>query len=260
MNEMLANLQGFHSRLLLAIHGIADADLKRVEAEGKWSIYDVIAHLDDLELVTSVRLRTVLATPGAPLPALAQNEWVARVHREPIADVLEAFWFHRRHNLQLLRSLKDEEWELAGIHPEYGERSIRTLVERIESHEEKHLRQIERIKSTLGLRASDTADLRGITHGKRSDKVSSPGEGVRVHELWSDGLRRALEVEFDAGAQWPGLDHHVPGPEAVYVLRGDFDDGATVHHAGAFIHHPAGSSHSPRSSEGCALLVYYPEG
>jgi hypothetical protein len=46
----------------------------------------------------------------------------------------------------------------------------------------------------------------------------------------------------------------------VYVLDGDFDDGAHVYRTGDFLHHPAGSSHSPRSVEGCRLLVYYPEG
>ncbi|HJQ38868.1 MAG TPA: DinB family protein, partial [Thermoanaerobaculia bacterium] len=88
----------FQSRLLLAIHGIADAELHRVEGEGKWSIADVIAHLADLELVYAVRIRTALATPGADVPALSQAEWIANVHRrnEPLSELLEQFWFHRR--------------------------------------------------------------------------------------------------------------------------------------------------------------------
>jgi anti-sigma factor ChrR (cupin superfamily) len=88
----------------------------------------------------------------------------------------------------------------------------------------------------------------------------SPGPGVRVHDLWSDGTRRALQVEFDAGAQWPGLDYHVPGPEEVYVLSGDFHDGHARYEAGTFLHHPAGTSHSPVSENGCVLFVFYPEG
>ena len=100
-------LRAFHSRLLLAIHGIAEADLRRPEREGKWSIADVIAHLGDLELVYAVRIRTILAGAGGdtPLPALAQDDWVERVHRrEPLSELLEQFWFHRRMNLALLRA------------------------------------------------------------------------------------------------------------------------------------------------------------
>ncbi|HYI11234.1 MAG TPA: cupin domain-containing protein [Thermoanaerobaculia bacterium] len=127
-------------------------------------------------------------------------------------------------------------------------------------HDDKHLAQIERIKTTHGLLATQTPDVSGVVAGHANGDSRSPGDGIQIRTLWSDGLRRALEVRFDRGAQWPGLDHHVPGPEEVYVLDGDFDDGASVHVAGTFLHHPAGSSHSPRSENGCRLLVFYPEG
>ncbi|HET8775998.1 MAG TPA: cupin domain-containing protein [Thermoanaerobaculia bacterium] len=115
------------------------------------------------------------------------------------------------------------------------------------------------MKTTHGLRASERPHLSEVVAGAEI-AVTSPGDGVRIRTLWADGVKRALEVEFDAGAQWPGIDYHVPGPEEVYVLAGDFDDGAHVYRAGTFLHHPAGSSHSPRSVEGCKLFVFYPEG
>jgi hypothetical protein len=85
-------LRAFQPRLLLALHGIAEADLVRPEREGKWSIADVIAHLGDLEMVYAVRIRTILSGAGgdAPLPALAQDAWVENAHRrEPVAELLE---------------------------------------------------------------------------------------------------------------------------------------------------------------------------
>lgn len=259
-------LRAFHSRLLLALHGIAEADLARPEREGKWSIADVIAHLGDLELVYAVRIRTILAGAGgdAPLPSLAQDEWVENVHRrEPLressGELLEQFWFHRRMNLALRERLSEEERARTGVHPQYGAISIDDAFARIVRHDEKHLAQIERIKTTHGLRASERPHLSEVVAGAEI-AVTSPGDGVRIRTLWADGVKRALEVEFDAGAQWPGIDYHVPGPEEVYVLAGDFDDGAHVYRAGTFLHHPAGSSHSPRSVEGCKLFVFYPEG
>ena len=256
MNE----LRDFHSRLLLTIHGIAEDDLQRPESEGRWSIANVIAHLADLELVYAVRIRSILAGAGATLQVLPQNEWVDRVHgREPVAELLEQFWFHRRMNLTLRERLSEEELSRSGNHPDYGALTIRDAFERIRNHDAKHLGQIERIKTTLGLAASQDAQLSGVVPGTDLG-VTSPGDGVRVRTLWRDGVKRALEVEIDAGAQWPGLDHHVPGPEELYVLSGDFDDGANVYRAGTFLHHPVGTSHSPRSVEGCRLFVFYPEG
>jgi hypothetical protein len=257
----MSELHDFHSRLLLSIHGIEEADLRRPEGEGRWSIADVIAHLGDLELVYVVRIRTMLAGTGdGALPALAQNAWVAQAHRgEPLADLLEQFWFHRRMNLSLLARLSEEELSRSGTHPDYGRITIRDAFERIRKHDARHLAQIERIKTTHGLTASADVDLRGVVAGSLL-RETSPGEGIRVRTLWHEGVRRALEVEIDAGAQWPGLDHHVPGPEEVYVLSGDFDDGRNVYGQGTFLHHPAGSSHTPRSAEGCRLFVFYPEG
>jgi hypothetical protein len=257
MQQTLEKLRAFHSRLVLATHGIAAADLTRPEAEEKWSVADVIAHLGDLELVYTVRIRTILAGAGGstPLPVLAQDHWIERVHRrEPLSELLEQLWFHRRMNLALLERLTDEELSRSGIHPDYGPITIRDAVDRIERHDEKHLKQIERIKNTLGLAVTDQPDVSDVVAGRLLAE-RSPGPGVHVRELWADGVKRALEVDFDPGAQWPGLDHHVPGPEEVYILSGDFDDGAHVYGPGTFLHHPAGSSHSPKSVEGCRLFV-----
>lgn len=260
MQETFAALRSFHSRLLLAIHGIREADLRRAEGERRWAIADVIAHLGDLEMVYAVRMRAALATPGTELVPLPQEAWVEGVHRrEPLAELLEQFWFHRRMNLAFGERLSAEELERTGVHPQYGALTIRDMFGRITRHDEKHLAQIERIKKTLGLAASETPDVSGVVAGSLIVE-RSPGEGVRVREIWQDGAKRALEVELDAGAQWPGIDYHVPGPEEVYVLSGDLDDGANVYRAGTFLHHPAGSSHSPRSEEGCRLFVFYPEG
>jgi hypothetical protein len=266
MQQTLEKLRAFQSRLVLALHGIATADLTRPEGEEKWSVADVIAHLGDLELVYAVRIRTILAGAGGttPLPVLAQDHWIEAVHgqvqrREPLSELLEQLWFHRRMNVALLERLTDEELSRSGIHPDYGPITIRDAAQRIERHDEKHLKQIERIKTTLGLTVSEQPDVTGVVAGRLLAE-RSPGPGVRVRELWSEGVKRALEVDFDPGAQWPGLDHHVPGPEEVYILFGDLDDGAKVYRGGTFLHHPAGSSHSPRSVEGCRLFVFYPEG
>jgi hypothetical protein len=271
----------FMNELLMAIHGIAEEDLRRPESEGRWSIADVIAHLGDLELVYAVRMRTALAVDEPDVPVLEQDKWVANVHRwrtgnpacpppndrqdclsptrEPVSELLEQFWFHRRMNLALKSRLTEAELARKGRHPDYGLITIAQMFERIANHDAKHLRQIERIKQTLGLTASPSPNLAGVVAGSLLEE-RSPGPGVRVREIWKEGVKRALEVEFDPGAQWPGIDYHVPGPEEVYVLSGDFDDGANVYHAGTFLHHPAGSSHSPRSSQGCKLFVFYPEG
>ena len=76
----LAQLSDFSSRLLLSIHGISERDLARSERAGRWSILNVIAHLSDLELLTSVRVRMILAQEKPKLPGFDQERFVEAVH------------------------------------------------------------------------------------------------------------------------------------------------------------------------------------
>jgi anti-sigma factor ChrR (cupin superfamily) len=259
---MTEPLLDFQSRLLLAIHGIAEADLARPERDGAWSIANVIAHLGDVELLTAWRLRQMLTEDEPALVKLSQETWVARLHAgETLAAALERFWALRRQNVALIRSLSADDLGRRALHPRLGRVvTVAELIASVIEHQEKHLQQIERIKRTHGLVVSEASNLAGVTAGVADGEHRSPGPGVRVYELWSDGTRRALQVEFDPGARWPGLDYHVPGPEEVFVLAGDFDDGNARYPAGTFLHHPAGTSHSPTSERGCTLFVFYPEG
>lgn len=123
------------------------------------------------------------------------------------------------------------------------------------------LERIERLKAQLGLRATESPDVsRSVASDGSASPVRSPGAGIVIRDLWREGERRALLVTMPPGSQWPGLDYHVPGPEEVFVISGDIDDGPAQYTAGTFIHYPAGSSHSPSTTNGCSLFVFYPEG
>jgi hypothetical protein len=259
--ETLERLKGFQERLLRTLHGIARRDLFTAEAPGKWSIAQVVGHLGDLELVTAVRIRKVLTEDVPPLPSFDQNGWATAHLDASLDDLLEHLWFVRRRNVALLESLTDGQLDRAGLHAEFGTMSVRDIARRIASHQDRHLAQIERIKEGLALSATDSPSLEGMVWAEAtSSPIRDRAPGIRIRDLWRNGSRRALHVEVEAGARWPELDYHVPGPEEVYVLSGTFDDGVRLHPAGTFIHHPAGSSHRPTSPDGCTLLVYYPEG
>lgn len=148
MNEALRD---FPTRLTQAIEGLSDDALRRPESAGKWSIAEVIAHLAQFEMIVALRIRNILAADTPSLLPFDQERWIAGVYRnEPAAELIEQLAFLRGMNLKLLERLTAAEWNRAGIHPQYGHNTIRQLVERFEKHQEKHLRQIERIKSGVG--------------------------------------------------------------------------------------------------------------
>lgn len=140
-------LRSFPGRLRRAVDGLSGDELRRAEGEGKWSIAQVIAHLAQFELIWAVRVRSILGADTPPLVPFDQERWNANVYRgEPVSELLDQIAFLRRMNLSFLEALRDDEWERAGIHAEYGHNTIGQLVERFEKHQEKHLGQVERIK------------------------------------------------------------------------------------------------------------------
>jgi hypothetical protein len=200
--------------------------------------------------------RLLLSVHGIPVPALEEGD----------DDSI----------LAIVRDLVREELRVllkfGGDAPTFDEaaeelRALRKMVlrrisaqpplEALVRSQEERLHAIEQIKRVRGLKPSARFDVsRSTSVHWESAQMCTPGAGIEVRELWNDNGRRALRVTMPAGAKWPFVDHHVPGPEEVFVVSGDMDEFTE----GMFIHYPAGSSHVPSTRAGCTLFVFYPEG
>jgi hypothetical protein len=140
-------------RLAALVDGLTTEQLARRPAPDKWSIQELVAHLADDELVGAYRLRMVLSSPGAPLQAFDQDVW-ARTGRYSEMDVprsLQLFRVLRYANLQLLRSLSADEWNMYGLHAERGVESVRDMAMHFAGHDINHFKQIEAIRQTYHL-------------------------------------------------------------------------------------------------------------
>jgi len=106
----------------------------------------------------------------------------------------------------------------------------------------------------------NTPNFDGITstNWKQLERIEV-APGIYERTVWQDNDdQKAVVVDFDAGACYPGIHSHIDGPEQIYVIAGVFNDGQRDHAAGSFIHHPVGSSHIPQSHQGCTVLVTFP--
>jgi hypothetical protein len=129
------------------IKRVPTARLRQRPATGQWSVSEIIAHLADGEIVGAFRIRFILGSPGAPIVAYDQDQWVTSGHydrRDPRKS-LEQFRVVREANLNLLKSLDPEQWALHGIHSERGPESIEHIVRMFAGHDVNHLQQIEQI-------------------------------------------------------------------------------------------------------------------
>jgi hypothetical protein len=137
------------------IANVAVEKLKWRPTPEQWSIAEIVAHIEDAEIVAAFRIRKTLSEPGSVISAYDQNSWEKNLRykeRDPIQD-LRAFGVLREMNIAVLRALTDEEWERFGMHEERGKETLRQLVRLYAGHDINHLKQIQSILKTLELAA-----------------------------------------------------------------------------------------------------------
>jgi hypothetical protein len=132
---------------------LTNAHTGRPEAPGKWSIRQVIQHLADSDLVWGWRVRLVLAQDRPPLTGYDQDRWAERLRYQDsrVTDALDEFGVLRRSNVRLIERATPEDLARVGVHAERGEESVSRMIQLYAGHDLLHLRQIDRIRTALGI-------------------------------------------------------------------------------------------------------------
>src|SRR5580658_6232412 len=139
------------AKLKKLIHGRTSKELKWKPEPGKWSMAEIVAHLADVEIVASWRLRSVIGANGTAIQAFDQDAWASVFQygkRDP-RQSLEVFQVLRENNLTMLKALPPESWDSYGMHAERGKETIAHLARMFAGHDTNHIRQIENIAAQL---------------------------------------------------------------------------------------------------------------
>ena len=141
-----------------AVSGLAEKTLRHKPAPDKWCILEILGHLADIEIVYGYRLRQMLADKKPVIAPMDQNDWARNLGsmETPPAEMIALYGLNRHSNLRLLQRLKPEDLKKSAYHPELEkEFTVAEMVERMGTHGEGHLAQIERLKKEAGTRTSD---------------------------------------------------------------------------------------------------------
>ncbi len=151
--DPVATLAATPDALAAATAGLSEADARRPERAGKWSVLHVVRHLGDSDLVSGYRLRLVVAHDRPAIAGYDQDRFADRLHYldGTLAEALADHAALRQINLRWLGRLTDEERARAGVHSERGEESVERLVRLMAGHDLIHLRQIARIRAATGV-------------------------------------------------------------------------------------------------------------
>lgn len=139
------------SRLKKLTHGLTPKQLKWQPEPGKWSVAEIVAHLSDVEIVASWRMRSIIGSDGIAIQPFDQDVWASVFQyrdRDPKQSI-EIFRVLRENNLAMLKALPPEAWEKHGMHLERGKETIAHLARMFAGHDTNHVSQIERIVAQL---------------------------------------------------------------------------------------------------------------
>ncbi len=131
--------------------GFTPKELRWNPEPGKWSIAEIVAHLADVEIVASWRMRSVLGANGTAIQPFDQDVWasVFQYSKRDAGQSLEVFRVLRENNLAMLKALPPESWENYGMHAERGKETIAHLARMFAGHDTNHILQVEGIATTL---------------------------------------------------------------------------------------------------------------
>lgn len=172
---LIAQYAEGYDAIMAALVGITEAEWEAREAPGEWNPREIVHHMGDSEMITSVGFRLFIATNNSPAIEYDQDH-LAQVLRydRPIEESLEAFRFARSSTLPLLQSMTDEEWQHVGIRPDGRMISAETMLTWYGPHAHKHAEQILRARATISnVSRSDLGRLTTTTEAGRVTRALS---------------------------------------------------------------------------------------
>jgi uncharacterized damage-inducible protein DinB len=118
-------------------------------AAGKWTAREVLAHLSDSELVFLTRLRFMLAEENPVVQPWDADHWASKFsyRTRDIRELRDTYALMRRTFLDLFKRTDAQDLARPGRHPEYPEYTVGVLADKVVSHNEHHLEQLDAIKA-----------------------------------------------------------------------------------------------------------------
>jgi len=138
-NDVLAALDDQRRQMLLLLSGRTEADGDLRYAPEKWSVKEVLGHINDSERIMSYRALRIARGDATPSDGFEQDDYVrnGQFGRWPLSDLIEDYIAMRRATVSLLRHLDEAAWTRRGV-ANKNEVTVRALAYVIAGHELHH--------------------------------------------------------------------------------------------------------------------------
>jgi hypothetical protein len=124
---------------------LGDDDLARTYATGKWSVRFILLHLADAETVLFDHIRRILSEPRQVLWVFDQDAWAQGLDysRVPLDISCRVYESVRNAVIYYARLYYEQKGHLEFVHSVTGVRTLKDELEKVASHNQHHLDQIQ---------------------------------------------------------------------------------------------------------------------
>lgn len=134
------------------IQGLFPNELNAFPVPGTWSIQQIVMHLVDSDLIASDRMKRIIAEDRPRLVAYDETKFATNLFYEKLDPKLAARVFHDNRVLTatILAQLSPEAFDRVGVHSEYGDISLLSLLQKFVDHLDHHMKFLRDKREKLG--------------------------------------------------------------------------------------------------------------
>jgi len=154
--ELIEHYANGGDKLSMAIRGLTREDLLCPPDPdwnvGKWSIQQVVIHAVDSDLVSTDRLKRMIAEDNPTLIGYDENKFVANLFydEQPAEQAIALLDANRKLFATVLRRLSAKAWERKGTHNERGALTVGGYLKSTVDHLEHHNNFIHKKRAKMG--------------------------------------------------------------------------------------------------------------
>jgi hypothetical protein len=139
--DFLALLESQGRETVSLLRGISEKKSLHRYAPDKWSIREVVGHVNDAERVFTYRALSFARGDPAPLPSFEENVWAKTSNAEArsLSDLIEDFAAVRAATLALFRGFSEEQFARSGI-ASGNQVTVRAIAYIVAGHERHHVK------------------------------------------------------------------------------------------------------------------------
>ena len=150
--QLIANIEQTPAALRAAVKDLSPQQLDTPYREGGWTVRQVTHHIPDSHMNAYVRYKLALTEDDPTIKPYAEDRWanLADSQSTPVEvsltllDSLHSRW------VQLLRSLKPEDWKRTFRHPELGSVPLEKNLALYSWHGQHHVAHVTELRKRMG--------------------------------------------------------------------------------------------------------------